>query len=163
VSTRATLRLREIVCFPPERLSSLRGGSHERRTPAGHGMREADEKWAPTGYPSRVTPEEIKALRQELSCTARELATALDIGQDVVLAWERAELFPTKRHVDQMAELRKKGPSAIPRKKRGAPASPMHALADPDLWRLVRKLIAHPPLRAAVTKLAEPYDDPADS
>ena len=36
------------------------------------------------------------------------------------------------------------------------------ALADPDLWRLLRKLIAHQELRTAVAKLAEAYDDPAD-
>ena len=109
-----------------------------------------------------MTPEQIKSLRQELGCTARELAAALGIEQETVLAWERSELFPTKRHVDKMEELRKKGPSAIPKKKRGAPASPLHALADPELWRLLRKLIAHPPLRTAVAKLAEPYEDPAD-
>jgi transcriptional regulator with XRE-family HTH domain len=109
-----------------------------------------------------VTPEQIKALRQELSCTARELAGALDLEQDVVLAWEKGELFPTKRYVDLMEELRQKGPSAIPRKKRGAPQTPLHALADPELWKLLRKLIAHPALRASVAKLADAYDDPAD-
>jgi transcriptional regulator with XRE-family HTH domain len=113
-------------------------------------------------YACSVTPQEIKALRQELGCTARELAAALGIEQETVLGWERAELFPTKRHVDKMAELRQKGPSSIPKRKRGAPASPLHALADPELWKLLRKLIAHPPLRTAVTKLAEPYDDPAE-
>ncbi len=62
-----------------------------------------------------------------------------------------------------MEELRAKGPSAVPRKRRkGAPASPLHALADPELWRLVRKLLAHPELRSAAQKLAESYLDPAD-
>src|SRR5580658_10982987 len=111
-----------------------------------------------------MSPEAIKALRRELGCTARELAAALAIEQDTVLAWERSDLFPTKRHVDMMEALRKKGPSAVPRKPRrkSAPASPLHALADPGLWRLLRKLIAHPELRAAAEKLAEPYADPAD-
>ena len=53
-----------------------------------------------------MTPEEIKALRQELSCTARELAGALDLEQDTVLAWEKGEQFPTKRYVDSMEDLR---------------------------------------------------------
>jgi transcriptional regulator with XRE-family HTH domain len=110
-----------------------------------------------------MSPEDIKALRQELSCSARELASALGLEQDAVLAWERGELFPTKRLVGKMEELRKQGPAAIPRsKKKSAPASPHAMLADPTIWKLLRKLIAHPDLRAAVVKLAEPYSDPAD-
>jgi len=109
-----------------------------------------------------MSPEDIKALRQELGCTARELATALGIEQETVLAWERSDLFPTKRMVGKMEELRRLGPSAIPKKKKGAAASPMAMLANPDLWRLVRKLIAHPELRAATSKLAEAYPDPAE-
>jgi transcriptional regulator with XRE-family HTH domain len=110
-----------------------------------------------------MSPEEVKALRQELGCTARELAAALDVEPETIAAWERAELFPTKRHVAMMEELRKKGPSAVPRKRRkGAPATPMQALADPGLWRLVRKLLAHPELRTATDKLADAYPDPAD-
>jgi transcriptional regulator with XRE-family HTH domain len=113
-----------------------------------------------------MSPEDLKALRQELGCTARDLAAALGVEQETVLAWERADLFPTKRLVVAMEELRRKGPSAIPRKRRKAAApsaSPLHALADPDLWRLVRKLLAHPELRAAALELAEPYPDPADA
>ncbi len=109
-----------------------------------------------------MSPDDIKALRRELSCTARELASALDVEADVVLAWERADLFPTKRHIGMMEELRKKGPSAIPRKRKKGPASPLQALADPALWLLVRKLVAHSELRAAVEKLAAPYPDPAE-
>lgn len=109
-----------------------------------------------------MAPEDIKALREELSCNARELATAIGVEQETILAWERGDLFPTKRYVTKMAELRKLGPSAVPRKKRGAPASPLHALADPEIWRLLRKLLVHPDLRSAVAKLADTYDDPAD-
>lgn len=110
-----------------------------------------------------MSPEDIKALRQELSCTARELAAALSIEQETVLAWERAELFPTKRHVGMMEELRKKGPSAVPRKRRkGATPSVQQSLADPALWLLLRKLLAHPDLRAATEKLAASYPDPAE-
>lgn len=110
-----------------------------------------------------MSPEDIKALRKELSCTARELASALGIEQESVLAWERGDLFPTKRFVVKMEELRRAGPAAVPRKKKGPSAiSPVHALANPDVWRLVRKLLAHPELRNAAMKLAESYDDPAD-
>jgi hypothetical protein len=38
----------------------------------------------------------------------------------------------------------------------------MASLRDPDLWAVVRKLIAHPRLRDAVAKLAAEYDDPTD-
>ncbi|WP_156338672.1 helix-turn-helix domain-containing protein [Chondromyces crocatus] len=108
---------------------------------------------------------DIKALRQELACTARELAAALDIEQDVVLSWERGELFPTKRHVTQMEALRSQGPSAIPRRPKGRRSPqqpPLHLLAEPELWRLVRKLLAHAELRAEAMKLAEQYPDPAE-
>lgn len=111
-----------------------------------------------------MSPDEIKALRKELGCTARELATALGLTQQTVLAWEREELFPTKRHCDAMEDLRKRGPTAIPRKprKKSANLTPMQALADPDVWRLVRKLLAHGELRAEVEKMAATYEDPAE-
>ena len=109
-----------------------------------------------------MSPEDIKALRQELGCTARELATALGLDQETVLAWERGDLFPTKRLVGKMDELRQKGPSAIPKRKKGQNPAPFQLLASPELWLLLRKLIAHPELRTAVTKLAEGYPDPAN-
>jgi transcriptional regulator with XRE-family HTH domain len=109
-----------------------------------------------------MTGDAIKALRKELGCTARELGGALGLDQETVLAWERGDLFPTKQFVDHMEQLRTAGPSAVPRRKRGAPASPLHALADPDLWKLIRKIIAHPALRDAAAKLAEGYADPID-
>lgn len=111
-----------------------------------------------------MSPEDIKALRQELKCTTRDLAAALQIEQSLVLAWESGEQFPTKKHCEQMEVLRQKGPGAIPRKAKagGGNVSPMKALADPALWGLVRKLAAHKKLRDEVTKLAASYPDPAD-
>jgi transcriptional regulator with XRE-family HTH domain len=109
-----------------------------------------------------VTPDEIKALRRDLGCTARELAGALDLEQATVLAWEKGELFPTKQYVDRMAAFRAKGPSSIPRKAKGAAQSPAKALADPALWEIVRKLAAHKKLRDEVVKLAAGYPDPAE-
>jgi transcriptional regulator with XRE-family HTH domain len=107
-----------------------------------------------------VSPDELKALRKELACTAKELAGALDLDQATVLAWERGDLFPTKPFIDKMAALRARGPGAIPRKAKGT--DPMKGLADPDVWRLVRKLLAHRKLRDEVVRLAEKFPDPAD-
>jgi transcriptional regulator with XRE-family HTH domain len=106
-----------------------------------------------------VSPDEIKALRKELVCTAKELAQALGIEQGTVLAWEKGDLFPTKAFVDKMAALRLRGPASIPKKAKGA--EPMKVLADPALWELVRKIVAHKKLRDEVAKLAAPYADPA--
>ena len=108
-----------------------------------------------------MTPDEIKALRKELSCTAKELAQALGIEQATVLAWEKGDLFPTKAFVDKMNDLRARGPSAIPKKAKGA--DPMKVLADPALWALLRKIVAHKKLRDEVTKLATAYEDPAQA
>jgi hypothetical protein len=67
----------------------------------------------------------------------------------------RPSAFPTKAFVDKMkGAFRAKGPSAIPRKSKGA-ASPSKVLADPQIWELVRKLAAHKKLRDEVAKLAE--------
>lgn len=111
-----------------------------------------------------MSPEDVKNLRTEVDCTAKELATALGVEQETVLAWERGELFPTKRFVTKMEALRAAGKGAIPRKpkKAAAAASPMAVLADPATWRLVRKLVAHAELRKKVAELAENYPDPAD-
>ena len=106
-----------------------------------------------------MTPDEIKALRKDLACTAKELAHALGIEQATVLAWEKGELFPTKPVIDQMNALRAKGPAAIPKKSKGV--DPMKVLADPAMWELVRKLVANKKLRDEVTKLAAAYPDPA--
>jgi transcriptional regulator with XRE-family HTH domain len=107
-----------------------------------------------------MTPDELKALRKDLACTAKELAHALGIEQATVLAWEKGELFPTKPFIDKMNALRARGPAAIPKKSRGD--APMKVLADPALWELVRKLVAHKKLRDEVTKLAAAYPDPKE-
>lgn len=106
-----------------------------------------------------MTPDDIKAVRKDLACTAKELAHALGIEQSTVLAWEKGDLFPTKAFVDKMAQLRARGPAAIPKKAKGA--EPMKVLADPALWELVRKIVAHKKLRDEVLKLASTYADPA--
>lgn len=114
-------------------------------------------------YRFAMTPADIKALRTELKCTTRELASAIGVEQDAILSWERGETFPTKQSVDRMAELRQKGPEAIVRrpKKTSAPPSPFAALRDPELWLIVRKLIGHPELLAQVKTLSSGFDDPA--
>ncbi len=107
-----------------------------------------------------MTPDELKALRKELSCTAKELAGALGLEQATVLAWEKGDLFPTKPFIDKMEALRAKGPGSIPKKAKGG--DPMKQLGDPALWELVRKLLVHKKLRDEVVKLAAAYPDPAD-
>ena len=106
-----------------------------------------------------MSPDELKALRKSLTCTAKELAAALGIEQATVLAWEKGELFPTKPYIDKMEVLRAKGPGAIPRKSKGA--DPIKTLTDAAFWELVRKLAAHKKLRDEVTKMAAAYADPA--
>ncbi|MFO0664463.1 MAG: helix-turn-helix domain-containing protein [Polyangiaceae bacterium] len=105
-----------------------------------------------------MTADELKEARKELQCTAKELATALGLPQAEVMAWEKGDLFPTKQFVDKIEALRKKGPSAIPRKAKSV--DPMKTLTDPGFWELVRKLAAHKKLRDEVAKMAASYTDP---
>lgn len=111
-----------------------------------------------------MSPDEVKALRTRLRATTKDLAQALDIEPATLSAWERGEAFPTKRYVQLLAELDAKGPEAFPRlpTKRGAAkkSDPMSGLADPAVWALLRKILAHAELREAVIKLAAPYEDP---
>lgn len=104
-----------------------------------------------------MSPEEIKKARLALKCTARELAAALEVEPSTVAAWERGDMFPTKQYVEKMQEFLAAGPAAIPKKAKGA--DPLDALRDPDVWSLIRKLLAHPKLRAEVQKLADKYED----
>lgn len=116
-----------------------------------------------------MTGDEIKALRRELDLTARKLGEALGVDQATVLAWEREELFPTKRHAEAMRGLAEKAAAekAATEEKDAAPAGGRRppswgALADPRVWRLLRKLLAYPELLTQVEELAEKYADPAD-
>jgi transcriptional regulator with XRE-family HTH domain len=112
-----------------------------------------------------VSPEELKQLRKELSCTAKELALTLGIEPKEYAAWEAGELFPTKRFVGELEALRKKGKDAILRAPKGKGATVkvgMARLADAKLWELVRKLAEHPTLFDQVSKLADAYPDPSE-
>lgn len=104
-----------------------------------------------------MTPDDIKLLRKELGCTARDLAATLGLEQKEVLAWEAGELFPTKRFVDQMRTLREKGPTAVLKTAKGKAVSATDRLADPAFWVIVKKLLLHPPLYEQVSKLAASY------
>lgn len=111
-----------------------------------------------------MSPEELKQLRKELSCTAKELALTLGVDPKEFAAWEAGELFPTKRYVGELEALRKKGPTAIQRAAKGKSSGAktgMARLADPKLWELLRKLAEHPALFDQVSKLAEKYPDPS--
>ncbi len=106
-----------------------------------------------------VTPEDLKQLRKELGCTARDLASTLGIEQKEVLAWEAGELFPTKRFVDQLNTLRAKGPSAVVKTVKGKAVAPTDRVADPAFWLIVKKLLLYPALYEQVSKLADTYRD----
>jgi transcriptional regulator with XRE-family HTH domain len=114
-----------------------------------------------------MTGDEIKALRRALDLTARKLGAALGVDQATVLAWEREELFPTKRHVEAMRALLERGGEGAngartDDEKEAGPTSPWRALADPGMWRLIRKIMAYPRLRGEVAELAAKYVDPAE-
>jgi transcriptional regulator with XRE-family HTH domain len=109
-----------------------------------------------------MSPDELKALRAELKCTAKELARTLGLEQATLLAWEKGELFPTKAVIGQMNALREKGPASIVRVSKEKD-EPLRVLADADFQPLLRKLLAHRALRDAAAKLAESYDDPLDT
>jgi transcriptional regulator with XRE-family HTH domain len=108
-----------------------------------------------------LSPDDIKALRNALGCTTRELGEAVGVDQATIIAWEQGQLFPTKKYVDRMLALQEKGPGAVPKKARGAAPPPARVLADPTFWEVVRKLVAHKKLRDEVLKLAASYPDPA--
>lgn len=116
-------------------------------------------------YRRGVLPEDIRKLRKELSCTARELAVTLGVDAARVAAWESGDEFPTKRYVEAMEALRQKGPTAIVRQPKGKATakSGVARLSDPSFWRVVRKLVEHPALFDQVAKLSEKYPDPVDS
>jgi len=111
-----------------------------------------------------MSPEDVKAVRARLRATTKDLAHALGVDAATLTAWERGELFPTKKHVQLLDELDRKGPDALPRlpTKRGAAkkSDPLTGLSDPAVWTLIRKLLVHPDLREAVIKLADTYEDP---
>ncbi|MGC4092122.1 MAG: XRE family transcriptional regulator [Polyangiaceae bacterium] len=111
-----------------------------------------------------MLPDEIQKLRKELSCTVKELSATLGVEAKEISAWEAGELFPTKRLVDAMKALRDKGKDAVVRAPRGKAAAKtgQQRLADPALWKLVRKLVEHPALFDEALKLSEKYTDPAE-
>src|SRR3954470_20205641 len=107
-----------------------------------------DPRGEPNAKVSRVSPEDLKQLRKELSCTAKELALTLGIEPKELAAWEAGELFPSNGYVGDVEALRKKGPTRIlrPPKGKAAAKTGMARLADAKLWELVRKLLEHPAL-----------------
>lgn len=117
----------------------------------------------------KMTGDDIKALRRALDLSAKKLAEALGVDQATVLSWEREELFPTKRHVEAMSALAARAATEHdapdPKntsKRRETDCDIAQALAEPEVWALFRKLLAHPTLRAEALSLAKKYDDPAD-
>ena len=100
-----------------------------------------------------MSPDQVRSLRKELGLTTRELARAIDVVQETVLAWERGEGFPTKKYVDRMNKLSEKRAGGESKKS----SSETSRLADPEFWELVRKLATHAELFVACRSLAEKY------
>jgi transcriptional regulator with XRE-family HTH domain len=105
-----------------------------------------------------VSPDELKQARKTLACSVKELAAALDVEPATVMAWERGDQFPTKRYVDRIARLLAEGGASMVRKAKGD--DPFEALRDPEVWMIIRKVLAHPKLRGEVAKLCGRYDEP---
>ena len=105
-----------------------------------------------------MTPDDLKSARNRLGYSTRELAKAIGVEQAEVLSWERGDTFPTKKWVERIAAL---PPHMKPASKK-SPSASAHPLADPEVWRLIRKLLAHAELRARTIDLAASYPDPAD-
>lgn len=105
-----------------------------------------------------MSPDELKQARKTLSCSVKELAAALEVAPATIVAWERGDEFPTKRYVEHVERLVAAGSASLPRKAKGS--DPLEALRDPQVWMIIRKVLAHPRLRAAVEKLCDEYDEP---
>lgn len=83
-----------------------------------------------------MLPKDVKALREDLGVSAKQLAEALGTDQKTIFAWETGELFPTKRHVQLMQKLKRTGaltmpPRAQPQPNTRAPAPP--AIGPPNV------------------------------
>ncbi len=116
------------------------------------------------GIRETVTPDEIRRLRDKLGCTMSELAQAVGVPVGLVVDWESGEKFPTKKAVAALTRLERGGRDALsqagtPRRIEG---DVWARLAEPELWKLVRKLLAHPRFLDEARDLAQKYPDPAD-
>ena len=106
-----------------------------------------------------MQPEDVKRLRDALACSVGELAATVGVDVKTVLAWESGDLFPTKRHVDRLKALERRGPSGVHKAAAKKAPTDLDLLGDPRFWRIVRKLIVFPELFAKVEKLSEAYDE----
>lgn len=112
-----------------------------------------------------MSPTEIRELRANLKCTARELAATLGIDTGEVTAWELGQQFPTKKHVSDMDKLRLLGPEAISRRPKRSSANVVRGIArlsDPMLWEIVVKLAENPDFFEKVKQLASAYERSGD-
>jgi transcriptional regulator with XRE-family HTH domain len=104
---------------------------------------------------ARVSPDEIKKLREELGCSLGDLSRYVGVEPKTLLAWEAGDLFPTKRHVSRLEAARK--PGAVPRSTPKPAPGGLEALSDPRLWAIITKLVTRPEFFAEVEKIAARY------
>lgn len=119
-----------------------------------------------------MLPEDVTRLRETLGWSMSALARALEVPANEIVAWESGERFPTRKAVRRMQELlaehgareasTDESLSTLPSAPPLSEDPPWTALADPELWRLLRQLAAYSELRAAVRELAAAYPDPAE-
>ncbi len=111
-----------------------------------------------------MTGKEIRALRGTLGLSAGALGSKLGVEAATVLAWEREELFPTKRPLESLlalqGEARGKDEGKGEGVRRSTDEGVIQALADPAVWELLRKVLAYPELRQEVERIAAGYPDP---
>lgn len=106
-----------------------------------------------------VNAQDVRDLRKELGCTARQLAAALGVEERTVFDWESGERFPTKKACTQMQALKKRGPEAFKTGGKPAPVNPAEIAGSPRVWTVARKLLRHPELLERVEVLAAEYED----
>jgi len=105
-----------------------------------------------------MQPEDVKRIRESLSCSIGELAAAVGVDVKSILAWESGDQFPTKRHADRLTSLEKEGPSAIKRFRSSKPPAGTDLLAEPRFWTVVRKLATNSDFFATVEKMSTEYE-----
>jgi transcriptional regulator with XRE-family HTH domain len=105
-----------------------------------------------------MTADEIRALRKRRGLTRAALARQVGVLPADVAGWELGQRFPTKKAAARLAELVAHGEV----QRDSAAVTPWARLADPSVWALVRKLLAHRELLERAQAMAEAYADPKD-
>ncbi len=97
-----------------------------------------------------MSPTDVTALRAALDLNPLQLADQLGVPPRLILQWEAGDRFPTRKHCQQMQEMRVRSEqlaAAAPRLEAGrSPDDPVteivhRLLADPTFARRLRDLV----------------------